>query len=399
MASRDPRAGARWADGDPDEPRHDHGRGDLHNALCDDLHDGDPAPGDAEPATDRLEISIVIPTIGRASLGATLRSLVEAAPDERVSLHQVVLVDDRRPELPLDPMNPPPTTAELRAVASAWLGDVDTDVAITRSSGRGPAGARNLGIACTATPWVVVLDDDVVVTEQWWHALADDLLTAEADVAAVFAHIEVPLPEHRRATDWERHTARLSTARWITADAALRRSAFEEVGGFDEGFDRAYREDSDLALRLLDVGWRLETGTRRSVHPPRPASMLASVHVERGNADDQRMAAKHGSDFRDRLGEGGSMRHVHAVTTAAATVAAGAWLTRRRGLASAATSTWLALTAWFAGKRISPGPRDPREVTAMVASSVAIPPAACLHRSRGWWRVRRSARWAAERRP
>lgn len=387
MASRDPRAGARWADGDPDEPaRSDVGDHDAHDAA-----------GAPRRPTDRIEVSIVVPTIGRASLGATLRSLVEADADPRLTLDQVVLVDDRAADRPIDSTNPPPTTAELRSVANAWLGDVDTEVAIARSGGRGPAGARNLGIACTATPWVVVLDDDVVVTASWWRDLADDLVGVSDDVGAVFARIHVPLPDHRRATDWERHTARLSTARWITADAALRRSAFEEVGGFDEGFDRAYREDSDLALRLLDVGWRLETGRRTSVHPPRPAPLFASVQVERGNADDQRMRAKHGPAFRARLGEDGAMRHQHAITTTAATVAAGSWIARRRGLARAAAATWLALTAGFAGRRIAPGPRDRREVAAMVTSSVVIPPAACAHRTRGWWRTRRSVRWARRR--
>jgi glycosyltransferase involved in cell wall biosynthesis len=377
VASRDLRSGPRPTDGVGA-----HGDGD-HAALG---HAG------VDPAVEHVDVSIVIPTIGRASLGATLRSLVEAGPDERIALHAVVLVDDRRTGSSVDPMNPPPSTGELRSIASAWLGDVDTEVAIARSGGRGPAAARNVGIARTATPWVVVLDDDVMVDDRWWGRLADDLLHADADIGAVFAHIDVPLPEHRRATDWERHTARLSTATWITADAALRRAAFEEVGGFDEGFDRAFREDSDLALRLLDAGWRLETGSRRSIHPPRPAPLLASVRVERGNADDQRMAAKHGRDFRARLGEHRSMHHVHTVTTIAALAAAGGWLTRRSRLARTATAVWFTCTVWFAGKRIAPGPRDAREVTAMVTSSVVIPPAACLHRTRGWWHSRRHVR-------
>ena len=44
--------------------------------------------------------------------------------------------------------------------------------------GIGPAGARDLGVAASATPWVVVLDEDVTVTAGWWHDLATELSQA-----------------------------------------------------------------------------------------------------------------------------------------------------------------------------------------------------------------------------
>jgi hypothetical protein len=42
-------------------------------------------------------------------------------------------------------------------------------------------------------------------------------------------------------------------------------------------------------------------------------------------------------------------------------------------------------TAEFATARIKPGPRDPREVGTMLATSVVIPPVAVAHWLRGWW--------------
>ncbi|HKH45150.1 MAG TPA: glycosyltransferase family 2 protein [Thermoanaerobaculia bacterium] len=45
---------------------------------------------------------------------------------------------------------------------------------------------------------------------------------------------------------------------WVTGAAlALRRQAWEESGGFDEGF-RFYGQDLDLCLRLRDTGWKVE---------------------------------------------------------------------------------------------------------------------------------------------
>ncbi len=82
--------------------------------------------------------------------------------------------------------------------------------------------------------------------------------------------ITVPLPGGRRPTDWERGTAAHARTRWITADMAYRTEALRRVGGFDERFPRAFREDADLALRLLDAGWRIRRGPAPPCTPCAP---------------------------------------------------------------------------------------------------------------------------------
>ena len=189
---------------------------------------------------------------------------------------------------------------------------------VVRTQGRGPAAARNAGWRSTSAPWVVFLDDDVELPEGWARTLAGDLAAAEADVAGNQGRLRVPLPSHRPPTDWERGTAGLQHAAWATADMAYRRTALEELHGFDERFPRAYREDADLALRALRAGWRLTRGERVTVHPVRPADDLVSLRVQRGNADDVLMRALHGSSWRaeGQVPRGALPRHV--VTTGAA---------------------------------------------------------------------------------
>lgn len=318
-------------------------------------------------------VDIVVPTIGRPSLAALLDALAaqSVAPEGTV-----LVVDDRR-----DRSSPLP-----RATAGSGL-----DVRVVDGSAAGPAAARNTGWRQARTRWVAFVDDDVVPDRHWWTALQDDLDAAdrEPDVVGVQGRVRVPLPAARRPTDWERNVAGLAGARWATADMAYRLDALAAVGGFDESFPRAYREDADLALRLLDAGGRLTVGTRSVSHPVRPAPWHVSLRLQAGNADDAVMARRHGPRWRDRAGAPrGALRGHVAVTAALAAGLASAAHGDRRA-ASVAFGAWLAGTVRFASSRIAPGPRTVREVAAMAATSLAVPPAAVAWRLVGAWRARR----------
>lgn len=305
--------------------------------------------------------AIVIPTIGRPSLRILLDSLVRSAQAAGMVLPPIVVVDDRIDDRPvLD------------------LTSLSAQVSVLRSHGGGPAAARNVGWRAIDTDWVVFLDDDVMVSEQWLVDVVRDLRQSRS-IGGVQGRISVPLPPHRRPTDWERGTAGLARAKWITADMAYRTAVLRRVDGFDEHFPRAFREDSDLALRVLNAGYDLVQGERRTQHPVRPAGWWASLHQQRGNADDVRMDRVHGRDWRDRAEAPLGRRPMHLLTTALALAVPVAGLLRRRSLLAAAAAGWAILTADFSWRRIRPGPRDPVEVLKMITTSVAIPPAATWH--------------------
>ncbi len=293
----------------------------------------------------RPRVDVVIPTAGRASLQRLLEAL------EGYALGRVLVSEDR--------------------------------------DRRGPAWARNAGWRSSRAEWIAFLDDDVVPEPGWAAALAADLAPLPADVGASQGRVHVPPPTGRRPTDWERDVAGLQDACWITADLAVRRAALQAIGGFDERFGRAYREDADLCLRLAGAGWRITAGQRRVTHPVGRADPGISVRRQAGNADDALMRRLHGRAWRRRAraGRGALPWHVATVTGAALALPR-----RTRALGAAA---WLALTGRFAWRRIAPGPRTPREVATMVATSIAIPFAAVAHRLRGAWRARGQGPWRA----
>lgn len=340
--------------------------------------------------------ALVIPSVGRPSLDRLLEtvSALQTDPDHPGPV-DVVVVDDRR-----EPAEPGVLLAALEPTVDG------EPVRVVRGYGRGPAAARNRGWRAVdeSVEWIAFLDDDVELPSSWARDLADDLAACPAEVAASQGRITVPLPAGRRPTDWERNTASLQDADWATADMAYRRRVLEEVGGLDERFPRAYREDADLALRVRRAGYRLVRGHRHILHPVRPADDWVSQRVQAGNADNALMRRLHGPRWRELAEAPAGAFGWHVGTTAAAaTAAAGtvAWGTgaRRAGwLAGAGALAWAGLYGRFLGRRLAPGPRpgepafDP-ELRRMALTSATIPPSAVWHRLLGWARHRGTGPW------
>jgi histidinol-phosphate phosphatase family protein len=318
------------------------------------------------------DFAIVVPTIGRPSVHRLLAAL-DGQPGDRPA--EVVVVDDR-----------PGAAAPLTF-------DTGLPVRVLRSGGRGPAAARNVGWRATGARWICFLDDDVLPQGDWFVRLAADLADAEAAGAAGSqAVLEVPVEPGRRATDDEKRTQRLANAQWITADMAFLRSALVAVGGFDERFPRAFREDSDLALRITLRGNHIVQGSRRSTHPVAPATLMSSVRAQIGNRDNALMRRKHGRGWRAAVGEGRGRLPQHVATTAAAVVALGAGLGGRRRVAGWAAAAWATMTAEFTLRRFLSGPRTVVEAGRMLLTSILIPPVAVAHRLRGEWAFRGARR-------
>ena len=306
---------------------------------------------------------IVIPTIGRASLAALLESLATASGPMPEC---VFVVDDR------------PAFERERTLALGELGAFGERVRVVVGPGAGPAAARNRGWLLGRAPWIAFLDDDVVVDDDWRQALHDDLTACSERDAGSQGDLRVPIADEARPTDWQRNVGALQGARWITADCAYRRDALRAVNGFDERFPRAYREDADLALRIVAQGASIARGRRRASHPVRDVGPWISVRLQAGNADDALMDRLHGATWRETAGSPRGAFSNHGFTVASALAAVFFF-----GL-------WFVSTARFAWRRIEPGPRDRREVVRMVVTSVAIPFAAVYHYVRGRARLERT---------
>ena len=325
---------------------------------------------------------VVVPTVGRPDLDRLLRALDRASGPRPGRL---VLVDDRRTaDRPL----PVPDLVTLAPIVVA-------------TGGGGPAAARNAGWRRCAAPWIAFLDDDVVPSGTWWSDLADDLDAADDDVVAVQGRVDVPVVAGRPPTDAERNVVALASATWITADMAVRRRALVESGGFDERFPRAYREDTELALRLVAAHGRIVDGDRGVDHPVRAGSWRSSITAQRGNADDMLMRRLHGPDWRVRGHAPAGLLASHVTTTAVVAAGLVASVARAPRVAASGAVIGVFRIARFWFDRVRPGPATLREWGRMAVSSAIVPFAATWWTLGGWLRARRLAprgaddRWQA----
>lgn len=137
--------------------------------------------------------------------------------------------------------------------------------------------ARNAGAARGRAPWIVFLDADVRPPADLLDRLlgdpppppgvgviaggvVDDPVGPDGPLAARFAELQAVMAQDET----------LSRGRWAfakTAHAAVRREAFEAVGGFRDGVRSG--GDADLCWRVVAAGWTLE-------HRPTAAVVHAS---------------------------------------------------------------------------------------------------------------------------
>ena len=248
---------------------------------------------------------------------------------------------------------------------------------------RGPAAARNAGWRAAEGEVIAFTDDDTVPARDWLAAGMRAM--ASADVAAAWGRVKVPMPP--QPSDWERNVARLDGAEFLTANLFVRRGVLAAVGGFDERFKRAWREDSDLWFTLIERGGRIVHAPDAVVlHPVRTARWGVSLDLQKNMLFDALLYKKHPRLYRCQIAGRPPLRY-YFVVAALAIALAGAALGWERA-AAVAGAVWLAFTLGLAARRLYGTRKTLAHVAEMIVTSAAIPPLAVFWRLAGALRFR-----------
>jgi cellulose synthase/poly-beta-1,6-N-acetylglucosamine synthase-like glycosyltransferase len=310
--------------------------------------------------------SIVIPTFRRPEL---LDRCLTAVTNQKLegTRYEVVVVDDG----PCD---------KTRAIVQSWSQrtPVPRIRYLVALHTQGPAAARNLGWRAAHGDIIAFTDDDCVPSLDWLtHGL---VAFTDPIVAGAAGRVVVPVPS--RPTDYERSMQGLETAEFVTANCFYRKSALEAVGGFDERFRKAWREDADLFFTLLEHGYVLWCQPEAVVlHPVRPARWGISLWLQQQSLYNALLYKKHPALYRARIQSQPPWRS-YAIVLALTGMTVGG-LAGSLAITGLGFSVWCALTARFAAMRLRGTSQRWTHRAEMLLTSALVPPLSVFWRLRG----------------
>ncbi len=209
-----------------------------------------------EPVAEPLASVIMLVYSSAAHLPGALDSLLVNV-DARFPYELVLVANGVRPDV----------------LAAVQRGARGARVVVSQAN-LGFGGGCNLGARYARAPYLVFLNDDVVVEPDWLESLvrlADERPRAGA-IGSRVANADGTLQEAGSVIFADGSTAPVGrglpaqTPRWravrevdycSACSLLVRREAFDAVGGFDPGYYPAYYEDVDLALKLRACGWEI----------------------------------------------------------------------------------------------------------------------------------------------
>ena len=198
------------------------------------------------------DVSIIIATYGRGpDLVEALRSVLA---HESAHTFEVVVVDQTDD-------HPAPIRTSLKQLL------IDERLRYIRAGPPSLPAARNLGVAIARAAILVFIDDDVLLDEGFLdgHVVGHQIGDAVAGVGGR-TRTQDDRPTDRLFTldRWGRNSGEFDYphAGWLVTargcNMSYKRAWLNRVGGFDTRFTgNAYREESDLCLRLGRAGGRI----------------------------------------------------------------------------------------------------------------------------------------------
>jgi glycosyltransferase involved in cell wall biosynthesis len=235
----------------------------------------------------------------------------------------------------------------------------------------GPAAARNMGWKQAHAALIAFTDDDCIPDEGWLQAIYDlHVANGYPSAIAYAGKTIVPLP--KTPTDYEKNISHLSEAEFITANCAVTKDALIKVGGFDERFTMAWREDSDLQFKLMREHITLIRNEGAIViHPVRKASWGISLKDEKKGIFNSLLYKKYPELYKQKIQPSPPWNYYFIIISFLVFVAGlvASW----QPAVIAGLTFWLGGTASFIANRLRGTPRSWEHTAEMIFTSVFIP--------------------------
>ncbi len=195
-----------------------------------------------------MDISIIIPVFNKLEYTKLcLMSLQHSCPET----NKIIVIDNGSSDGTIE-----------------YLRGLEGISVIRNETNLGCAGAWNQGVSNTQSEWVVILNNDVILSRGWLEGLIEFAEESCTDVASPAIRegdynydIEAYACEFVRSMG---HVSRPGEAHGICFMA--RRRVFEKIGLFDENFRIGQFEDADFFRRANAAGFNLGITGRSFIH-------------------------------------------------------------------------------------------------------------------------------------
>lgn len=313
-----------------------------------------------------MKVSIVVPTCRRNELLSRCLDCLFAQnfPKEQ---YEIIIADDGCEE----------TTRQV--VADKQLKDQRVSVKyVPVILSHGPAAARNWAWRKARGEIIAFTDDDCLPDTDW---LRKGIEAFTPETIGVWGKITMPLSQ--RPSDYELNAASLAKAEFVTANCFCRRNALEEIGGFDERFVKAWREDADLFYTLLEryPGQIEHAAAAVVVHPIRRAFFGVSIKQQENNLFEALLFKKHPELYREKVHS--PLRPVYYWNVFSLAAMLIGWFQEFWVIFALGVVVWLASVAIFLGYRLRMMHLSVPHLFEMIVTSIAIPPVSIFWRLAG----------------
>ena len=145
---------------------------------------------------------------------------------------------------------------------------------IAHQESKGPAVARNTGIDISESEWVIFLDDDVTIDQNWYKNLCTFLKQCSAQCVGIEGKVK---PSGKNI--WDKEVQNLHGGAYLSCHIIFRRSILVKEHGFDPQFqfEGPYCEDHELAARMLQQGVIIFFPQLSVTHLPRPVNLCRYI--------------------------------------------------------------------------------------------------------------------------
>jgi glycosyltransferase involved in cell wall biosynthesis len=298
-----------------------------------------------------VKVSVVIPTYRRPQL---LKKCLEALLEQTITDFEIIVVSD----------GPDSATADL-------IYSIQAQVPVRYlplPKKKGPAAARNYGWQNAEAEIIAFTDDDCLPENNW---LVEIVRAIEGNGNIAITG-KVTVPVSYPPTDYEKNTAGLETADFITANCACTKTVLQKAGGFDEQFSMAWREDSDLHFKLLQNDIPIKRlNSAEVIHPVRKSKWGVSVKEQKKTMFDALLYKKYPKLFKKKIRPVSPVLY-YAIIVSFIIMLAGIF-THQQLIIIAGLIAWLTFTVYFIFKRLSTTSLALNHIAEMTATSFVIP--------------------------